>query len=82
MSIGKFCKGYKLVALFFQHLNKLVQPLCHLSAAVVPNDKRHLEFRMLFQFVELPGVEVGDKVTVVAKYAAHKQVIELLWQVV
>ena len=65
-----------------EHLDKTIETLTHLLATVVLDNKRHLELRVLLQFVKLPGMEVGDEVTVFLQHAARHPVIETLGQIV
>ena len=74
--------GDKLVSVGQKHLDKPVQALAHLPATMVPDDERHLELRMRFEVVELPGMEIGDKVAVLPEHSARHPVVEALGQVV
>ena len=64
-----------------QHLDETIEAVAHLQAAVVLDNKRHLELWVLLQLVELPGMEVGDEVAILPEYAARHPVIENFWQV-
>ena len=74
-------KRHELLPTVLQHLHQAVQTPAHLPSAVVPDDKRHLELRVLLQFVELPGMEVGHEVAVLLQHPAHHPVVECLRQV-
>ena len=64
--------GDKLVATGFEHLDETVKTVAHLLAAVVLDDKGHLELGMGLELEELPGVEVGDEVAILMEYATHQ----------
>ena len=64
-----------------QHFDKVVKTLHHLASAVVLDDERHLELRMLLQVVELPRVEIGDELAVVLQGAIDEPMVQALWQV-
>ena len=66
----------------FEHLHETVEAVAHLLAAVVLDDEGHLELGMGLEFKELPGVEVGDEVAILAEYAAHHPMIKALGQIV
>ena len=68
--------------LFLQHLNQPVQTLHHLTSAMVLDDEWHLEFRVLLQIVELPGMEIGYKVSIMFQRATHQPVVEPFRQIV
>ena len=68
----KFMIGDKLVATGLEHLHETVEAVAHLLAAVVLDDKGHLELRMGLELEELPGVEVGDEVAILMEYATHQ----------
>ena len=70
------------MAMSQQHLDETIEAVAHLQAAVVLDNKRHLELWVLLQLVELPGMEVGDEVAILPEYAARHPVIESFWQVV
>ena len=70
------------MAALLQHLHEAVEAFHHLPSAVVADDEGHAQLGMLLQVVELPGMEVGDEVAVVAERAAHQQMVEPLGQVV
>ena len=55
-----------------EHLDKTVETVAHLQAAVVLDDKGHLELRVGPELEELPGVEVGDEVAILMEYATHQ----------
>lgn len=74
--------GDKLMATGFEHLDETVETVAHLLAAVVLDDKGHLELRVGLELEELPGVEVGDEVAILVKYATHQHMIKRLGQVV
>ena len=74
--------GDKLVATGFEHLDETVETVAHLLAAVVLDDKGHLELGMGLELEELPGVEVGDEVAILAEHAAHHPMIKALGQIV
>ena len=73
--------GDKLVATGFEHLHETVEAVAHLLAAVVLDDKGHLELWMRLELEELPGMEVGDEVTIFVEYAAYQNMIKRLRQV-
>lgn len=64
--------GDKLMATGFEHLDETVETVAHLLAAVVLDDKGHLELRVGLELEELPGVEVGDEVAILMEYATHQ----------
>ena len=66
----------------FEHLHETVETVAHLLAAVVLDDKGHLELGMCLQLIELPGMEVGHEVAVLSEHTAHHPVIKPLGQVV
>ena len=45
----------------------------------VLDDEWHLELWMLFQIIELPGMKVGDEVTVMLQHTLHHPVIQSFW---
>ena len=73
--------GDKLMAILLEHLNETVQALTHLPAAMVPDNEGHLEFRMVLQVEELPGMEVGDEKPVFLQCATHHPVVQPFRQV-
>ncbi len=64
------------MTILLQHLDEAIKALHHLSTAVILNDERHLELRVLLQVIELPRMEVGDEVAVVFQRTTHKGMIE------
>ena len=64
--------GDKLMATGFEHLDETVETVAHLLAAVVLDDKGHLELGMCLQLIELPGMEVGHEVAILMEYATHQ----------
>ena len=65
----------------FEHLDETVEAVAHLLTAVVLDDKGHLELWMRLELEELPGMEVGDEVTIFVEYAAYQNMIKRLRQV-
>ena len=63
------------MTVFLQHLNESVQTLTHLLSAMVSDDERHLELGMLLELEELPGMEVGDEMTVRLQCATDHPVV-------
>ena len=47
--------GDKLMATGFEHLDETVETVAHLLAAVVLDDKGHLELRVGLELEEFPG---------------------------
>ena len=70
------------MALSLQHLNQTVEALAHLLSTMVLDDKRHLELRMLFELIELPRMEIGDKIAILLEHPTRHPVIECLGQIV
>ena len=75
VDIYKLVVGYELMALAFKHLHEIVQTLNHLLSAVVSDDERHFKLGMLLKLIELPRVEIGNEVSVVAKHTSNHPVI-------
>ena len=73
--------GAKLMVILLEHLNETIQALTHLPAAMVPDDEGHLEFGMVLQVEELPGMEVGDEKPVFLQCATHHPVVQSFRQV-
>ena len=72
----KFREQPKLLVPLFQHFNHMVQPLHMLPSAVVPDDERHLQLRVLLQVVELPRMEVRHEIPVVLQRPPHQPFIQ------
>ena len=61
---------------FLQHLDDVVQPLHVLTSAVVPDDERHLQLRVLLQVIEFPRMEISHEITVVLQRAPYQPFIQ------
>ena len=48
-------------------LDETIQTIDHGLTTVLTDDIGHLKLRMLIELIELPGMEVGDEVAIMAK---------------
>ena len=69
------------MAVFLQHLDETIQTLTHLLSTMVLDDERHLELRMFLELEELPGVEIGNEMTVSLQRATDHPVVQPFGQV-
>ena len=82
LSVDEIYIGNKLLLVGFHCFDEAVQPLFQFVSAVVSDDERHLELWMRFEVVELPGMEIGYEIAIVAQYLPYQTEIEPLWKVV